>query len=146
MSFKESDITIGYKDLSFDGLRFFWSNENMPWNNKRQRKNYLDGLVDEGTEFSSNRYKALWNQIGEREIHVKVSQSIAAKVFAIVLMGFAFLFAVKGLLFVGLATLGVSFVLYNLNKFFERRSNELYAGLLQGSEMVDFLFASDETL
>ncbi len=88
----------------------------------------------------------LWNQIGEREIHVKVSQSIAAKTLAIVLMGFVFLFAVKGLLIVGLAALGISFVLYNLNRFFERRSNELYSGLLQGEDMVDFLFARDETL
>jgi len=146
MSYNESNITIGFKDLSFSGLRFFWSNENMPWNTKRQRKNYLDGLVDEGTELSSNRYKALWDFIGKREIHVKVSQSVLAKTLAIVLMGIAFLFSIKGLLIAGIATLGISFGLYTLNKFFARRANELYAGLLQGSEMVDFIFANNKTL
>ena len=98
MNYNESNITIGFKGLSFEGLRPFWSNERMPWNNKRQRKAYLDGLVEEGSEFSSNRYKALWNFIGEREIHVKVSQSVLAKTLAIVLMGIAFLLSIKGLL------------------------------------------------
>ena len=137
---------MGFKDLSFEGLRLFWSNENMPWNNKKEREAYLDSLVEEGSEYSSNRYKALWSFIGEREIHVKVSQSVISKAIAIALMGLAFLFGIKGFLFVALTVLGFSFAIYTLNRYFARRANELYAGLKQGDEMVDFMFANRETL
>ena len=146
MKLFQNDINLGFGELNFEGLRLFWANDDMPWNSKKERESYLDELVNEGSEYSSAVYKRLFRQMNSREIHIKVSRSFIAKNIAMVLMGISFLLAFKGVLIGALATLGISFTLYTLNRYFVRRANELYVGLESGPEIIDFMFANRETL
>lgn len=143
--FKE-DFKLGFKDLDFEGLRIFWDNEDMPWNNKKEREAYLDELVEEGSEYSSSVYKRVFKQMNKRDIHIKVSLSFVAKTASIVLLGIAAILGIKFLLLPALVTLAISFALQVWNQYLVRRANELYVGLESGPELIDFMFANRETL
>ena len=140
MKFLKDFFSLNFNDLEFEGLRLFWSNENLPWNSKSEREKYLEKLIDEGSEYSSLRYKSLFKQMVKREIHIKISRSLIFKLSALLFMILAILVGFKGFLFGSFILLGFSLGLYIFNNFFNRRAKELYIGFDLGEEINDYMF------
>ena len=137
-------ISLNYRDLSFDGIQLFWSNDKFDWNTNKEMGSYLDGLIEEGSEYSSLRYKSVFKEINALEIHIKISWSFLMKPIALLLLGASAIGFFYGIKIIGGIIFLASFGSWLLSEFFNRRASELYAGYLMTSDLTDLIFAAEK--
>jgi len=132
-------LRMDFNDLEFEGLRFSSIDKESSFKSIKERNDYLNTLINEGSEFSSLRYQSIFKEFQKSEIHVKLSFSIMFKIIAYILMGLAFIATVNAGI-IGLAVMGLGVILYFINFVYRRMAKDLYIGFLAGPSMIDFMF------
>jgi hypothetical protein len=137
-------ISFKFGEIDFDGVKLKWTDKGFPWENNKERRKYLYRLVNEGSDLSALRYKNLLAEMNKQEIQIKISWSFLVRLIGLILISFSLFFGIRGLSLLSgvlaLASAG-SFV---FSVYFERRANELYAGLVTGSDLVDLMFEMEK--